>query len=173
LFYNESDESGVSLEMRRFRQHVQNSLNRDYYDHKTCLWMLPAVVLACLQILVVTVLVFLDLSDQGTSAALVLANYSLIIFLVSPSACFIYIRMSLSFEYRYPDPRRWHAWIYWTLMLLIFVLYGLYPVWYVMYGPGGVIIASFSKSVDVIIVGISMVILSLGVYSTAFITLFR
>jgi uncharacterized membrane protein YqhA len=58
-------------------------------------------------------------------------------------------------------------------MLLIFVLYGLYPVWYVMYGPGGVIIASFSKSVDVIIVGIAMVILSLGVYSTAFITLFR
>ncbi|GAB1314746.1 hypothetical protein MFIFM68171_04956 [Madurella fahalii] len=116
----ESDEGGVPLETRRFRQHVQNSLARDFYHAETS-WMLPAVVLPCLQTLAVTVFFFFELSASGKSAARVLANYTTLI-LVPPLACFLYIYLSFFFDHFFPLFRPWHAWVSWAHMLVTFAL---------------------------------------------------
>lgn len=161
----ESDEGGVPLETRRFRQHVQNSLARDFFHAETCAWMPPAVVLACMQILAATVLFFIDLSYPSTSPATVLASYSIFTFVVSPSACFIYIYLSFFFEHFFPLFRPWHAWASWALMLVTFALYGLYPVWDIMYGPGSVLVVDYSSSVDFVIIVVAGFILVLELYS--------
>lgn len=106
------------------------------------------MVLACLQILAVTVLFFIGLAvNPGTSAVMILINYSIMIIIVSPSASFLYIFMSFLFENFFPVFRRCHTWALWVLMLVVFALYGLYPVWSAMYGPGVFVIVSITSCI--------------------------
>ncbi|KAM0346187.1 hypothetical protein ACHAPU_005608 [Fusarium lateritium] len=51
-----------SLEMRRFREHMMISLDRNYYDIETCRWIPFVVAFACIQALQVTALIFLGLA---------------------------------------------------------------------------------------------------------------
>lgn len=85
----------MQLETRRFQGLVRNNLNRDYYHHKSCIWIRTAVALACLQIIAVTVLFLFDLvSHPGGGAASLLVYYSIIILLVSPS-CLVHLYFAL------------------------------------------------------------------------------
>jgi hypothetical protein len=123
-------DNDMPIEMRRFQQYVHHSLTRNYYQRSTCLWMLPAVVLACLQILAITISFFSSqVSDaDGKSAFAVVGIYSYAVLLVSPSACYLYVSTCLLFEHFFPVSRPWHRWVVCVLMA-IFALYGLYPIW--------------------------------------------
>ncbi|KAJ3539856.1 hypothetical protein NM208_g5315 [Fusarium decemcellulare] len=79
--FDEPSAPGESLEMRRLRQQVANCLNRNYYDIETCAWILPAVSLACFQVVEVSILMFVDLAVERSSATQVLGSYAFLIFL--------------------------------------------------------------------------------------------
>ncbi|KAF4459269.1 hypothetical protein FALBO_13968 [Fusarium albosuccineum] len=132
--FDEPGESGDSLEMRRFRQHMADCFKRNYYDIETCPWILPAVSFACLQIIEVSILMFIDLAVDRSSATRVLGSYAALIFLVFPSATYLFILISLIYEKNTVIPR--NNWAYVILLVLIFGLYSLYPVWGIRNGVG-------------------------------------
>lgn len=78
---NQVDESS---ERREVYWNIASFINWDCYIDDDCYWILPAITLACLQIFILTVLMFLDLALEKSSAVIVLANYALIIFIFCP-----------------------------------------------------------------------------------------
>lgn len=121
-----SEVDGAPLETSQFQKHVQSGLFRDYYDHETCVWILPAVVLVCLQVLEVTVLFFYLVSPRLGAVVTVLGMYSGIILVLSPSLCFLFIYISLFVEQCFPDSKRWRSWAFISVLFSMFTLYSIW-----------------------------------------------
>jgi hypothetical protein len=152
-----------SLDMRRFRQHMFNCIKRNYYDTATCPWILPLIFFMCIQVLEITILMFLELVLQRTSAALVLLAFSYLIITVFPSATYILVFGLLVLDHHGPTKYRWIYFL--SLPTIILGVYSTYPIWGVLYSPD--VPQEFRSSQDIFVLGISIGII--GVAGASFV----
>ncbi|KAH8667139.1 hypothetical protein BGZ61DRAFT_558522 [Ilyonectria robusta] len=119
--------ASVSDEMFDFRYRLAHSINRNYYDVTTCPWIAPAIVLLGLQVVMVTLmlLIFAVLREGRISAPILFQAYSFVLCVEYPSACFIFIFLSILYEKYAPlgAPKLG----YWIVMLVL-LGYSLFPV---------------------------------------------
>ncbi|KAH6976345.1 hypothetical protein BKA56DRAFT_688037 [Ilyonectria sp. MPI-CAGE-AT-0026] len=126
----DQDRINQSSEREEVYLNIGSIISRDYYTAADCHWILPAITLACLQIIMVTVLMFLDLVLAKASAVLVLANYALIIFVYCPFGCVSFIFISnFARDIQHHIPKRYLTSGIWFLMFAILGMYSSYPVW--------------------------------------------
>lgn len=119
--------ASVSDEMFDFRYRLAHSINRNYYDVTSCPWIAPAIVLLGLQVVMVTLmlLIFAVLREGRISAPILFQAYSFVLCVEYPSACFIFIFLSILYEKYAPlgAPKLG----YWIVMLVL-LGYSLFPV---------------------------------------------
>ncbi|CAG7559889.1 unnamed protein product [Fusarium equiseti] len=131
--FHDAQHFDESLEMRRFRQYLFNCLGRNYYDTSTCPWIVTVFCFACIQVLEVTVLTFLELVVQRSSATNALSTVSILIFVVTPTAIYFLFFACLYFEYFFNGR---HCMVFSILVsVVVFGLDSLHPVWGVLYNP--------------------------------------
>jgi hypothetical protein len=118
-----------SLEMRRFRQHLFNCLERNYYDTSTCSWMISVLFFMCIQILEVTIFMLVQLVLSGSNALIALLSVFFPIFMVFPTATYVLIFVCLFFEHLGTDNRKYVICFSATMSIAILGLYSMLPIW--------------------------------------------
>jgi len=133
LVTSDPDRSVETRDMREFRENLSTYLERDYYDTATCTWIIPVFLFMCIQILEATVLIFLELVLQRSSATDAVSTVSLLIFICIPSAIHFMFTVCISFDWRYGGR---HGTAFSVLVsVLILGVYSMYPVWGYLYNP--------------------------------------
>ena len=156
-----------SIEMRRFRQYLSNGLERNYYDTASCSWIITAFCFMCVQILEATVLIFLELAVQRSSAANALLVMSSLIVIISPTAVYVLILACLLFENLVTDNRKWLIAFSTSASIVLLGLYSLYPVWGILYNPTATRKNILRSSQDITMLGISVSIFGIAYIGNA------
>lgn len=126
----DQDRINQSSEREEVYLNIGSIISRDYYTDADCYWISPAITLVCLQIIIVTVLMFLDLVLAKVSAALILALYAFIIFVYFPFGCVLFIFISnFASDIKHHRLKRYLPFGISFLMYAILGVYSLYPVW--------------------------------------------
>lgn len=118
-----------SLEMRRFRQLLSNCLGKDYYDTSTCSWIIPVFCFMCIQILEVTVMMFIRLVASRSNAVVAIFSVFRPISIVSPTATYIIILACLLFEHHRTDNKKHVIVFSSTMSIVVFALYSSLSIW--------------------------------------------
>jgi hypothetical protein len=121
------NESTESLEMRRFRQHMANCVNRNYYRSKTCRWMPWVVLFACLQALAIATMMFATLVTTRASVPKVLFSSANFILVVVPSATYMLVITCIIYEIY--GPTRGQLWMFTAFLISVFGVFVIYPLW--------------------------------------------
>ncbi|KAH7174622.1 uncharacterized protein B0J16DRAFT_404368 [Fusarium flagelliforme] len=155
--FHDAEHLNEPIEMRRFRQHLSNCLGRNYYDTSTCSWIIPVFCFLCIQILEVTVLMFLELVVQRSSATNALFAVFFLIVIISPTATYLLILSCLFFEHSGTDDRGYLVAFSAFISMVLLGLYSMYPVWGVLYpySPSGTETSASRIGQDPVILGVS------------------
>lgn len=159
---NDLEHADECAEMREFREHVSECLKRNYYNTATCPWIITVFCLMCVQVLEATVLMFLELVVQRSSATNALFAVVYLILIISPTAVYLLILLCLIFEHFGTDNRKCLVPFSVFISVVAFGLYSMYPVWGVLYSPKHTE-PIFRIGQDFIIVGVSFSIIGMVV----------
>jgi hypothetical protein len=121
------NDSNESLEMRCFRQHMANCVNRNYYDPKTCQWMPWVVLFACLQALTITLMMFAVLVIMSASVPRVLLSSGYFVLVVVPSAAYMLVITCIIYEIY--GPTRGQFWMFTAFLISVSGVFVVYPLW--------------------------------------------
>lgn len=95
--------------MSQLSRHVTACVNRDYYDYKSCSWILYALSLLCSQILFISFTLFVILASNSPTVES-FKTLSSLTFLVFLSANYLFILVCLIYENNFS--RKGHHWVY-------------------------------------------------------------
>lgn len=121
---NTSNESGESLEMRPFSQHVDNCLDRNYYDSKTHRWIFGAAVLPYFGMLVLSIMILINFF-AATKVIAILKSWIVPFVILYPTTTFLYVFANIVYENISPSRR--YRFLYWVVMIIAYFSYAIIP----------------------------------------------
>ncbi|KAL4730875.1 hypothetical protein ACLX1H_002917 [Fusarium chlamydosporum] len=122
----EPNQINESPEMSRFRQDMFNCIGRNYYDIATCPWILPLVTFICIQVLEITILMFvltgiesITLVEFGPKLCIILYAFLSATYMIT----FAYLVFACH------GPAKYRTVYFLSLFFVILGLYSMSAVW--------------------------------------------